>query len=349
MLMSGIPGAATSPMSGSVPITTVPTGCGSPAFKVPALQLPVALAAPPRLALVPAPQTGEPTEHSGLSAGDVLLTGGMGQLQHLGTAGGLLGHALLILDDPTVIQWDSPEGRELSPILTKMGFSGLSLQVETVESTRNERGLHHSFTLLHVDMAGKVYIIGERSLDGQKAWSQVGEPVSVDLWQCPQELRRKVQRDLVREVTSEMMEDGESWSLATAVRAVFLSASEFSSTTDQEQLLQEIQGCWGSKPICTTVVIAFWQRLLCKLEGDSATAAEAILRWMPLKADRGLPGELLETMRSVGWRQLRPVPGINAQGHPHTARCTVGHDRRPKCVGTCAGDPVGRRAFTCLG
>ncbi|CAK0791365.1 unnamed protein product, partial [Prorocentrum cordatum] len=252
-----------------------------------------------------------------LEAGDLLLTAGSGhRLLTVGQAGGLLGHVSLALGRPTEIHCDSPEGRELRPILTRVGDPSVLWQVETMECTQSEQGLHRSFTLMHVDEAtGKVYVIGERSMDGQRAFSLAGEPVPVELWRCPAELRSLVRGELVDEVVSEMEEDEDrNWSLATAMKAVFLSASGF-STTDKELLLEEIKGCWGSRPICTTVAIAFWQRYLCKLEGANAemAAAEAILRWMPLKADRGLPQELRDVMADCGWQLLCLSPRSDAR------------------------------------
>lgn len=62
-------------------------------------------------------------------------------------------------------------------------------------------------------------------------------------------------------------------------------------------------------PICTSVVIMFWQRWLCKLasvlaaqqETAEETSSDLILQWFPLKADRSLPGPLLDTMLRCGW------------------------------------------------
>lgn len=37
---------------------------------------------------------------------------------------------------------------------------------------------------------------------------------------------------------------------------------------------------------------------------------EMILRWMPVKADRGLPGDLVAAFRSSGWIPIGQVPRI---------------------------------------
>jgi hypothetical protein len=89
-----------------------------------------------------------------------------------------------------------------------------------------------------------------------------------------------------------------SWSWGTAVRAFLLSA-DVSDGVD----LETIKKCWKSDPICTSVVISFWQRYMCKL-ADSIPDADAmdwILEWMPIMADRALPGELMSKMEKCGW------------------------------------------------
>jgi len=80
---------------------------------------------------------------------------------------------------------------------------------------------------------------------------------------------------------------------------------------DRHQLMKETESCWFCDPICTSVVIIFWQRYLCKLADhlnkdkshDSLCieSADLILQFMPLKADRVLPGELHKVLRSCGW------------------------------------------------
>jgi hypothetical protein len=110
-----------------------------------------------------------------------------------------------------------------------------------------------------------------------------------------------------------------SWSMATAMRAVFMSA-KMDVCTDDTQLMKDIQSSWGAEPICTSVVIVFWQRYLTKLaqstsvvDGQCATAqadskaVELIRQVMPVKSDRGLPGDLQSAMTSCGWSQLENV------------------------------------------
>merc|ERR1719313_3283716 len=82
-------------------------------------------------------------------------------------------------------------------------------------------------------------------------------------------------------------------------------------------VLEEIKECWEKEPICTSVVVTFWQRYLVKLamsfvvsSGDLIDPAALVLKWMPLKSDRVLPGELFATLQACGWVMLAQVPKV---------------------------------------
>merc|ERR1712000_207818 len=91
----------------------------------------------------------------------------------------------------------------------------------------------------------------------------------------------------------------------TAFRA-FFSSADLSRTLDGEDFLIHVKALWEAAPICTSVPITFWQRYLCRLaKGCNASAAELIRKWMPLAADRSLPGELCSTMRKCGWTRAQ--------------------------------------------
>lgn len=101
-----------------------------------------------------------------------------------------------------------------------------------------------------------------------------------------------------------MLECQSSWSLTTAARAVFKSA-ELCWSNDEMGFISGVEESWETAPICTSVVISFWQRYLCKYARCTAQSQmSAILKWMPVKADRGLPGELIAAMQKCGWRQV---------------------------------------------
>eukprot|EP00747_Dinoflagellata_sp_TGD_P069295 gnl/TRDRNA2_/TRDRNA2_156074_c0_seq1.p1 gnl/TRDRNA2_/TRDRNA2_156074_c0~~gnl/TRDRNA2_/TRDRNA2_156074_c0_seq1.p1 ORF type:complete len:127 (-),score=26.42 gnl/TRDRNA2_/TRDRNA2_156074_c0_seq1:119-499(-) len=104
------------------------------------------------------------------------------------------------------------------------------------------------------------------------------------------------------------MHDWASWSLTTGLRAL-MTANAFENTqANSPRLLKEIKDSWNSDPICTSVVIIFWQKYLYRLAESSAShATEYIMCWMAAKADRALPGELLGSMRKSGWNCMRKM------------------------------------------
>jgi len=120
----------------------------------------------------------------------------------------------------------------------------------------------------------------------------------------------------MQHVLSDMKSQEASWSWATAVRAVLLSA-EVSDQHEKASVLRMIEKSWTVDPICTSVVIVFWQRYLCRLAEIANAAGNAnkaevspvvwIVDWMPLQGDRALPGELLGTMERCGWNMVSCV------------------------------------------
>jgi len=127
----------------------------------------------------------------------------------------------------------------------------------------------------------------------------------VELWQSPAALRQGLRSDLLIESLEEMEATGGTWSYATAAQALFYRSATIDDEADSAELVELVQECWESPPICTSVVISFWQRYLCKLaDAIGRDEVDFILQWMPLRADRGLPGELLSTMQRCGWTQM---------------------------------------------
>lgn len=77
------------------------------------------------------------------------------------------------------------------------------------------------------------------------------------------------------------------------------------------KVLDDMLDAWAQQPICTSVVIIFWQMYLWRLataHGDNP--ADIILKFMPLRADRVLPGQLLKTMREHGFVALSLMPKV---------------------------------------
>lgn len=237
-----------------------------------------------------------------LAAGDVLCMRGGAGLGAVGAVGGALGHVQLALGAPRLLEAGSAEAEELRAALPLAGPWPL-LRLRTLESMRGACGLHEADQLLICQMdTGRVLMLGELTDEGVLTEYETG--VEAELWRAPTELRAAFRGEVMAEALAEMREHQADWSLTTAARALMRSA-DVSTRDDPEEVYQELQDCWLEAPICTSVVIIFWQRYLQLLSdrtggGDTAAAA-TLLRWMPLKADRALPGVLLSSMLRCGW------------------------------------------------
>jgi len=245
--------------------------------------------------------------------GDVLLvrgTGGLAQLMHLGTAGGAMGHMMLVTASPQCVSWDSEEARLLD-FAWPQGAEVI-WKVRTLEICRQKPGLHEADVLLYVeDDTRRIQLLGEL---GEDYFEISGE--SVEVWQSPEELRGRLSQELVVEVLDEMRVHGADWSWNTALHAVLQSRAGGAyndlnrhnrRVRGKERLLQEIQASWIVDPICTSVVISFWQRCLCKSARSSSEAADLVLQWMPQMANGSLPGVLLGDMKGSGWTSYEGV------------------------------------------
>jgi len=241
---------------------------------------------------------------SALAPGDVLFVKGTGGLTEIGTTGGFLGHFLVVLASPNRLLPSSPEALELSKMKPLLDIACV-WKVETIESTRSREGLHRAEMLVHIEQrTGRFIFVGELC-GNELAWM---DDEIVQLWQSPQEFRSQIRKDFIFGVLSEMKSCEKNWSLATAARAVLMNAA-VREDDGKGRLLQELCDCWSEAPICTSIVVVFWQRLLCRVVSRSKQAPlDAILRVMPLKADRGLPGDLINAMSQCGWTQLNHMP-----------------------------------------
>jgi len=246
--------------------------------------------------------------------GDVLQVFGNGRFSQIGAAGGLMGHVLLVLAKPRRVEHGSPEAKGLKALWPASNPRHV-WKVSTLESTRSRTGLHRANMIVHVDSTSGCFVLcGEVSMDGAEVVVNP-EAEKIVVWQSPGELRSSLRFDLMSQVLSEMLANTESWSMTTAVRALFLSAGVIKNVKPKKAL-RNIQSSWKSAPICTSIAVVFWQKYLCKLANtftaDSETALTFILRWMPLKGDRTLPGQLSDAMQKCGWRcvgQCQEVSG----------------------------------------
>jgi len=267
--------------------------------------------------------------------GDVLAVKGAGNFMDIGAAGGYMGHVMLVVEPPVSISKGSDEAIMLDAVWP-VGISEL-WRIRTLESTRREQqGLHEADTLVFVEArTRRLMMVGELS-DGLKL-VVCDRPVPVELWQSPEELRNHLNHNLMSQVKWEMIEGGSNWSTVSALRAVLRS----SKIGHGEDMLDEVQECWDRAPICTSVVIAFWQRYLCKLAETNGNydPATIILRWMPVKADRTLPTELLSSMRRTGWSRHSVLPASHAhrellmENIPLSPLSNAGPPRPPPTIG----------------
>lgn len=237
-----------------------------------------------------------------VSPGDVLYVKGTGGLANLGTTGGFAGHVLLALSQPFRIDLDSAEAQELPDNVWPQLKTPVNeiWSVRTMESTRRAAGIHVSDLLFCVDPVTRdILIVGDRSVDREDYG--VADLERIEVWQSPQRFRSDLRVDFMADVVEEMRGRSSSWSITTAARAIFYSAAAFNNT-NRALLLDELRACWGKDPICTSVIIVFWQMYLCKIaEETGQRAIDYIMQLMPLKSDRVLPGELLSSMKLCGW------------------------------------------------
>lgn len=241
-----------------------------------------------------------------LSPGDVLCVEGEPEgIMRLGATGGFFGHVLLVTSPPRAVRRGTAEATQFQGVWPD-NVNTLWL-VRTMESTRSSDGFHESEHMLCVDEAGTILDVAEDCNNQILKWQH---PERVDVLQCPSTLRNGFRLDIMHGVLAEMKQCQANWSWSTAVRAVLFSAEV---SDDQAGVMREIEQCWGAAPICSSLVIAFWQRYLCKLaDATGSSAVDKILQWMPLKSDRTLPGEMLRTMEQCDWALVSHMPqGMN--------------------------------------
>lgn len=259
-----------------------------------------------------------------IAAGDVLAICDGRQISRIGASGGMFGHVLVVTAAPRCIQKRSPDMIEFASVWPQGKVEEI-YQVPVIESTRSTEGIHETDLLLYVEpKSGRIFLHGEVDRSGTISGFNLDKPDVVELWQCPSELRDTSCRDLKEAVIDEMKENQANWSWYTAVRALLLPAAMESQPSalasqvesNREELLREFQDCWKSAPICSSLPVIFWQRYFCKLSQrghalqlfeDTTSPIHLIMKYMPLKADRVLPGDLLSFLRSSGWANIQQV------------------------------------------
>lgn len=256
-----------------------------------------------------------------LCPGDVLYVpggnGGAG-LADLGTLGGLFGHVLLALEAPVRVPRGSEEAEELEPLWPSDDVSELWI-VRTLECNRGSPGLHQATLVLYVVPCGGLKVAGEIEVDDLSLLQVAICDEHVELWASPEQLREPIQ-NIFDEVVREMLQHTVSWSFSTAARAFISPVQSYSlvgketiSAAEKDRLMHEILQSWQAAPICTSVIVGFWQRYLWKLVREAGLGVEPIdvlLKWMPLRADRVLPGAMLKVMQQCGWIRVVPPPAV---------------------------------------
>lgn len=270
--------------------------------------------------------------HALVAPGDIMVVRGTGGLMRIGAAGGLMGHVMVVLSPPHRVAKHSQEGGDLEDLWPEAHIAGDVRElwrIRTMEATRREAGLYVAEMVVYVDRTTRrLHLCGEVEPEGECCVMETAEPV--EIWQSPELPRDDIRTGLMEEVVSEMRRSKGSWSAFTAARAVLQSAGIAPNPDpafgddERAKAMNEIRACWEQEPICTSVAITFWQRYLCKvasvpkpgkawveaLSSVDAFCYELILKYMPLKADRGLPGELLSSMDACGWIQVDRLPRL---------------------------------------
>lgn len=243
---------------------------------------------------------------------------GFGCMTRPGTVGDWTDHVLLVAGPPWGVWRNSPEAADLKDVWLAVSAVNQGAEVWRVDTIDSSvRGLHIAESLLYVDRAtGQLMLVGEIDPeDGELYVSERPEPV--ELWQSPAELRAQIHLDFVEEVLRDMKAGEADWSPSSAACAI-IESSEI-AVFDDHHTLDDVQACWKQDPICTGAVIGFWQRYLCKLaeacspRGSAECAERAmalILRWMPIRCDRALPGDLAGSMQSADWIFVPQIPRI---------------------------------------
>lgn len=240
-----------------------------------------------------------------MTPGDVLCIRGRGDVQAIGRTGGFLGHVLIVVEHPIRVFRHTVDGRELESVWPSSS-DAIVWKVPTLESTRGRAGLHRAEMVLQLDPTSRRLLpiaemveVSEHRIELGAMHDEVAEH-----WRCPAELRSSMHPDLFQQAMEELYEADASWSYTTAARAVLRSA--VLPELDSASLLDIVETSWQAPPICTSVIISLWQRYLCMVArrrgGGDMEAAALLRRWMPLLADRALPGELLQVMEAQGWR-----------------------------------------------
>lgn len=243
------------------------------------------------------------------SAGDVIVSRNGGHITEIGAMGGHFGHVMLVTGNAVCVQAGTRKAFELQGVWPE--HEKQIWTVPVIESTRGVDGLRETTLLLCPDeMRGAIMVIADLGADD--VLCPCDDDI-IEVWQSPTHLRDLLNScpscaALKQDTFAELKEllGHSNWSAMTAVRAASMSAA-LDRDMESQKAFDQVQKSWSTEPICTSVAIVFWQILLCNLAstigGGSylSTSMAFIQLWMPLYADRSLPGDLCEAMLNAGW------------------------------------------------
>lgn len=217
-------------------------------------------------------------------------------MTRLGGSGGFMGHVLLAVSEARPVRPRSNVGQEFQEFFAddRTGDTPSLYSVSIVECARERPGISQSVLVLHINSEGTIRVVGED--DGELV--RYDEPEELLIWQSPAQFRSKehFNRDVMHQVLRDMRAHQHSWSWSTAIRSFLWSRSAAPTT------MKEIQTSWRAEPICTSVIVVFWQQYLQRIaQIEHEDPLQWILTNIPLKSDRVLPGELLQCLMSHGW------------------------------------------------
>lgn len=229
----------------------------------------------------------------------------------------------------------------------------------TIESSRYLKGKEfrwYAATSIYArdSWSGQVHLVGDRP-EGTGAIEKLQKPVPVKFLIHPLRSSNHLAMDraLFGQALQEMAQRSQKWSLRTALNAMAsartaLDPGDYPTRADRAKLMDSLEESWESPPICAAVAIGVWQRYLelacaasCPRGDARASAAQHILRWMPLVADRTMPSVLVKVLTRCGWiLASSPTGQVSPRAfqasHAESSRRNV----RPRCMTSQLDQPL---------